>query len=153
MRAAQLKGEEKADRSAAAANAEEERAQQQQLPIRVTQASSVLNISVSDTSRPQSSLHVVVATFHLKDPSLADEILNFLHHGLDVTRGFKGCRLVEVSVSEDKKAIILYQKWASRAAYDVYMQFRREEGALGPIMAKCCAVPPITVAHAELSSM
>ena len=151
MRAAQLKGEEKAERSAAAANAEEERAQQQQLPV--TQASSVLNISVSDTFRPQSSLHVVVATFHLKDPSLADEILNFLHHGLDVTRGFKGCRLVEVSVSEDKKAIILYQKWASRAAYDVYMQFRREEGALGPIMAKCCAVPPITVAHAELSSM
>ncbi len=150
MRAAQLKGEEKAERSAAAANAEEERAQQQQLPIRVTQASSVLNISVSDTSSP---LHVVVTTFHLKDPSLADEILNFLHHGLDVTRGFKGCRLVEVSVSEDKKAIILYQKWASRAAYDVYMQFRREEGALGPIMAKCCAVPPITVAHAELSSM
>ena len=151
LRAAQLKGEEKAERSAAAANAEKERAQQQQLPV--TQASSVLNISVSDTSRPQSSLHVVVATFHLKDPSLADEILNFLHHGLDVTRGFKGCRLVEVSVSEDKKAIILYQKWASRAAYDVYMQFRREEGALGPIMAKCCAVPPITVAHAELSSM
>jgi quinol monooxygenase YgiN len=110
-------------------------------------------MSVSDTFRAQSPLHIVVATFHLKDPSLADELLSFLNHGLDVTRDFKGCRLVEVSVSEDKTAIILYQKWVSRAAYDVYMQFRREEGALGPIMAKCCAVPPITVTHADLSSI
>jgi quinol monooxygenase YgiN len=110
-------------------------------------------ISVSDTPRVQSPLHIVTATFHLKDPSLTDELLGFLNQVLDVTRDFKGCRLVEVSVSEDKKAVILYQKWVSRAAYDLYMQFRREEGALGPVMAKCCAVPPITVVHAELSSI
>jgi quinol monooxygenase YgiN len=104
----------------------------------------------------QSPLHIVIATFHLRDPSLADEFLDFLrlpHVGLEITRDFKGCRHVEVSVSEDKKTITLYQKWVSRSHYDAYMQFRQQEGALRPVMEKCCATPPITVIHASQSSV
>ena len=104
-------------------------------------------------TRVESPLHIVIFTFHLRDPSLAQEFLDFLHLGLDITRDFKGCRHVEASVSEDKKAVHLYQKWVSRAHYDAYTQFRQQEGAMRPVIEKCCATPPSTIIHALQSSI
>ncbi len=101
----------------------------------------------------QSPLHVVVATFHLKsDPALAEEFIEFMSRGLSVTRGFEGCRLVEVSVTEDKKDVVVYQKWQSKGHYDAYMQFRSQKNVLKPMMDKCCAIPPLTAFHADLDN-
>ena len=149
------------EQSAAAAKAaQEERAKAAQLQAEAERSAAAANAaeaernSVADAFRMQAPLHIVITTFHLKDdPVLVQEFLNFLSLGLDVTRDFKGCRHVEASVTEDKKGVILYQKWVSRALYDTYTQFRQQEGALKPVMEKCCVAPFITVVHALHSSI
>ncbi len=51
---------------------------------------------------------------------------------------------VTVSVAEDKKDSIFYQKpeWTSQAEHKAYFQFRVDEGIFMQLVAKCCVGMP-----------
>jgi hypothetical protein len=98
-------------------------------------------------------LHIVVATFHLKeDPELLAEFFDFMRgpHGFQLTRGRKGCRLIEVSTSADQKVMVIYERWATRSDFDEYLKFRIENGLEGLIEKFLSAAPVFQ--HSTLDS-
>ena len=55
--------------------------------------------------------------------------------GYAVTRGFAGFEHIQTLLSEDKKTVYIYEKWASKEEHQAYLNFRIEGGLmdfLGP---------------------
>ena len=82
----------------------------------------------------------VVAKFVCNDGKIND-LLDILKSpdGLTVTRSYKGCKLVETSISEDGDTLYLYERWDSKEDHQAYLQYRGETGlldVLGPILSE-----------------
>ena len=73
----------------------------------------------------------VVAKFVCNDGKITD-LLNILKSpdGLAVTRAYKGCKLIETSISEDGDTLYLYERWDSKVDHQAYLQYRGETGLL-----------------------
>ena len=82
----------------------------------------------------------VIAKFVCNDGKIND-LLDILKSpdGLPVTRSYKGCKLVETSISEDGDTLYLYERWDSKEDHQAYLQYRGETGlldVLGPILSE-----------------
>ena len=87
---------------------------------------------------------VVTAVFTVKE-ELLDEFKEWCRGdtGLKVTRGFKGCRSVEVSADHEKpNTLHLYCHWASKDDHNAYFAYRMETG-LADLFDKFLAAPPV----------
>ena len=59
--------------------------------------------------------------------------------GLAVTRSYKGCKLIETSISENGDTLYLYERWDSKEDHQAYLKYRGDTGlleVLGPILAE-----------------
>ena len=70
-----------------------------------------------------------------------NEFMDILHSpdGLAVTRAYKGCQLIEASISEDGSTLYLYERWDSKADHQDYLKYRTDTGlldVLGPMLAE-----------------
>ena len=66
-------------------------------------------------------------------------------NGLQVTRGFKGCREILTSINTDNNLIMhIHERWVSKADWEAYFAFRGENG-FADIAAKFFDAPPVFV--------
>lgn len=82
----------------------------------------------------------VVAKFVCNEGKIG-ELMDILRSsdGLEVTRAYKGCKLIEASSSEDGKTLYLYERWDTKEDHQAYLKYRGDTGlleALGPILAE-----------------
>ena len=82
----------------------------------------------------------VVAKFTCNEGQLSN-LMSILRSpdGLAVTRAFKGCQLIEASISEDAGTLYLYERWNTKEDHQAYLKYRGETGlleALAPILAE-----------------
>ena len=94
----------------------------------------------------------VIAKFVCNDGKIND-LLDILKSpdGLTVTRAYKGCKLVETSISEDGDTLFLYERWDSKESHQAYLQYRGETGlldALAPILAA-----PLDLTYTDFSEV
>ena len=73
----------------------------------------------------------VVVKFVCNDGKIND-LLDILKSpdGLTVTRSYKGCKLVETSISEDGDTLYLYERWDSKEDHQAYLDFRVKDGLM-----------------------
>jgi quinol monooxygenase YgiN len=59
----------------------------------------------------------------------------------DGTRGFDGCRVLEMHVGESPDELVFYEQWESAERYQAYQAWRAGRGDTGRI-GSLLAVPP-----------
>ena len=67
--------------------------------------------------------------FTLKDAEAKDKFVSFGagENGLSVTRGWKGCKSIEMYESrEDSNKIVIWQEWESKEDQESYIAHRHE---------------------------
>lgn len=64
-------------------------------------------------------------------PALFDEVIDDLKVRVPETLDFPGCCHVSCAVSEDRRDILVYEIWESRAAMEKYLDWRASRGDLG----------------------
>lgn len=82
----------------------------------------------------------VVAKFVCNEGKIG-ELIDILRSpdGLKVTRAYKGCKLMEASISEDGDTLYLYERWDTKEDHQAYLKYRGDTGlleVLGPILAE-----------------
>lgn len=91
--------------------------------------------------------HTVIADFKC-NPGKGAGFLEILKGGLEDTRAFEGCELIEIYTDgDDPDRILLFEKWATRENHGAYMKWRGENGMaemIGPFMS---GMPGITHLH------
>ena len=69
--------------------------------------------------------------FTLKDAEAKHKFVSFGagENGLSVTRGWKGCKSIEMYESrEDSNKIVIWQEWESKEDQESYIAHRHEDG-------------------------
>ncbi len=96
------------------------------------------------------SSYRVCAVFTLKDSASKDRFVTFGagEKGLSVTRGWKGCKSIEMYESrEDSNKIVIWQEWESKEDQESYLKHRHEDGTF-ELLGELVACPPeITPIH------
>jgi len=82
--------------------------------------------------------HTVIADFKC-NAGKGKGFLEILQGGLEDTRAFEGCELIEIYTdADDPDHIFLFEKWTTRENHTAYMAWRTENGMaemIGPFMA------------------
>ena len=91
----------------------------------------------------------VIAEWNMKDGKAGDMVEGC--RGLfPVTREFDGCIMVDVSIAQDdKNLVIMTEEWASKEHHLAYMKFRTEDGTVAHLMTILTGPPKFT--YCELS--
>ncbi len=92
------------------------------------------------------SVFAMTATFKMQ-PGTGKELVAFFlsANGLAVTRAFEGCLQFDVlTESADPDTIRIYEKWESREAWDRYIQFREQSGAMDFLKTMLAEAPVFT---------
>ncbi len=96
------------------------------------------------------SSYRVCAVFTLKDSASKDRFVTFGagENGLSVTRGWKGCKSIEMYESrEDSNKIVIWQEWESKEDQESYVRHRHADGTF-ELLGELVACPPeITPIH------
>jgi quinol monooxygenase YgiN len=79
------------------------------------------------------TLEMPVTTIVILDipatPATRDKVLATLEDALVETRAFDGCAGIELLVNQDQPSnFVVYERWASRAHYERYLEFRQASG-------------------------
>jgi len=77
--------------------------------------------------------HIVLATFNFKTIDDKDTFLQLLDgpDGLEATRNFTGCRLIEcLSDNSDEKRLVIRQEWDKQEDHEAYFKMREESGMI-----------------------
>ena len=87
-----------------------------------------------------------IAVFKMQEgtgKSLVDFFLS--SDGLAVTRAYKGCLQFDVlTESADPDTVRIYEKWESKEAWDTYIQFRAQSGAMDFLKSMLADAPVYT---------
>lgn len=76
-------------------------------------------------------------------PEHCDEFKEFMKQGVETTRSFEGCQLVEAFENADEPfSFMFYETWTDRAAHEKYFVFQQEAGAVDAL-APWMAEPPV----------
>ena len=90
------------------------------------------------------SSYRVCAVFTLKDAEAKDKFVAFGtgENGLSVTRGWKGCKSIDMYESrEDSNKIVIWQEWESKEDQESYVAHRHEDGTFD-LLGTLVACPP-----------
>ncbi len=85
--------------------------------------------------------HTVILEINCK-PGMGTAMMRGLLRSLADTRAYEGAELIEAYVDSDNPdRIVVWEKWASRAHQEAYLNWRTETGAMDS-MADVVSEPP-----------
>ena len=90
------------------------------------------------------SMHTAKAVFTFKDQECKEKFIDFCNgeNGLSVTRGWEGCHSIDCYEKHDNKlAIVIWQKWASKESHESYVKHRHEDGSFD-FLGELISCPP-----------
>ena len=90
------------------------------------------------------SSHTVKAVFTFKDQESKEKFIEFCNgeKGLGVTRSWEGCQSIECyEQSDNALAVVIWQKWASKANHESYVKHRHEDGSFD-FLGELISAPP-----------
>ncbi|MEM8931330.1 MAG: putative quinol monooxygenase [Acidobacteriota bacterium] len=77
-------------------------------------------------------------------PGSGDQFVAALRQTLASTRSYEGCLELTVHQNQDDSDnLVAVERWASREAYERYLQWRRETGVLDRLTGACIGPPRI----------
>jgi ketosteroid isomerase-like protein len=90
------------------------------------------------------SEHTVKAVFTFKDQESKERFIEFCNgeKGLSVTRSWEGCQSIECyEQSDNALAVVIWQKWASKANHESYVKHRHDDGSFD-FLGELISAPP-----------
>jgi len=92
------------------------------------------------------SIFSMMAVFKMQE-GMGKALVEFFQSsdGLAVTRAYKGCLQFDVlTESADPDTVRIYEKWESKEAWDNYIQFREQSGAMDFLKSMLADAPVFT---------
>ena len=77
----------------------------------------------------------------------AEALENILREIFPDTRSYKGCGGITAAFDSERKSVIFVEEWDSQSDYENYINWRKETGVLGHILAQLDGEPSIRCFH------